>query len=401
MSDGPASAWPLSGTTRPRVALATCAVATDHDMFVCVHRATMEAITSLGCDVTEVGDGDPEGLSADVLLLTLDCRHFPRYAEMLGGRRESRPHTILWQWDPLFDAETPKDVRDEALRLMTGADPAGAPRWSQHLLAGVMPGSSAQDLARRAGRHRVRRAFMAFTKRIHRGAYGEFRWDLDHRRLRKLAERDHWARTGRAAGWWDELCVSTLQKQASLAALDIDAAFVPIGLNEHLGRDLGLARDIDALFLGALSSGSPRERLVRRLQAELGDQGLRFEVVTEGCSSDRRVELLNRTRVLLHFHNLFPWDTPWIRFFTAFANGAMVVSQPLVDPRPFTPGEHYVEAEEDRLAETVVRYARDENARSRIAARAAADAASRWTTHRSLQTLLRPFACSFSNRGGI
>jgi hypothetical protein len=98
--------------------------------------------------------------------------------------------------------------------------------------------------------------------------------------------------------WWlmrkqllDLLVVSTRGGYEFLAERGVAAHWVPLGYDPSLGCDLGLPRDIDALFIGELKVAR-RRRLIKRLQQE----GISLLAVG-GKMSDLRYWGENRTRL--------------------------------------------------------------------------------------------------------
>jgi len=68
-----------------------------------------------GCSAFNVVDGDPHGLSADLLILYRNARQFHGYAQLLRASRASRPVVAVWQLDPLPPPDL--DARLEANAL--------------------------------------------------------------------------------------------------------------------------------------------------------------------------------------------------------------------------------------------------------------------------------------------
>ena len=54
--------------------------------------------------------------------------------------------------------------------------------------------------------------------------------------------------------------MSTPAAREYLAEQAVEAEFVPLGYHRDHGRDLGLKRDIDVLFIGDLAVGRRRQR---------------------------------------------------------------------------------------------------------------------------------------------
>ena len=153
---------------------------------------------------------------------------------------------------------------------------------------------------------------------------------------------------------FDLLVVTTPSRQAFLAEQQIQAEMVPLGYHVSHGRDLGIARDIDVLFLGDLKV--PRRR---RLLARLESCGLRVERAGSWFSRDSwgeaRTRLLNRTRILLNLQR-FPGELAGLRMILGMANKALVVSEPIFMAGPYVEGIHWIASEIERMPEVVASY---------------------------------------------
>ena len=160
------------------------------------------------------------------------------------------------------------------------------------------------------------------------------------------------------------VAVANRAYQAYLAQEGIGSEFVPVGYHSSYGHLLELEREIDVLFLGEYRVRR-RRRILRRLEREgvvvvrLGDQSL-----AKGYWGDKRTELLNRTKILLHIPRYEGHLSD--RLLMGMATGALVVSEPLPLPDPFEPGVHYVECSVDDMASTIRRFLADDELRRRI-----------------------------------
>ena len=187
-------------------------------------------------------------------------------------------------------------------------------------------------------------------------------------------------------GWLDRPYMSTIGKQRFLAERGIDAGYAPFGYYDGLGEDRQQARDIDVLFIGSLKSGNRGQRLQKILGAIAGT-GAQVQVVDGGVYREERIKLLNRTKIVLHVHK-YPWDTPWMRWAMAAANGALVVSEPLVDPEPFEAGTHYFEAPAEELPATITRLLADPDLCRAVATHCGDFVRQHFTLRGSLHTML-------------
>jgi hypothetical protein len=151
----------------------------------------------------------------------------------------------------------------------------------------------------------------------------------------------------------------------TLAEHGVHADVVPIGSGARHCVDLGLERDIDVLFLGALEVPR-RRRVVRRLRRA----GLEVRAVggweKPEFWGDERAKLLNRTRILLNIGR-FPGQMSGHRLVLGMGAGALVLSEPIHRPEPFVPGRHYVSATLEEIPAVAKRLLGDDEAREEIA----------------------------------
>lgn len=195
-------------------------------------------------------------------------------------------------------------------------------------------------------------------------------------RLRRLAE----------SGIPDVLAVPYAASAETLAKHGLPAHLVPIGSGPRHCVDLGLERDIDVVFVGA-QEVPRRKQLLRRLRRA------GIDVLAVGgwspsafLSGTRRIELLNRTKVLLNLGR-FPGQLSGHRFLLGMGAGAVVASEPVYRPEPFVPGTHYVSAELDALPEAIAQLLHDDARRTAIAAQARRLVCDELTMRRSLEQL--------------
>jgi hypothetical protein len=164
----------------------------------------------------------------------------------------------------------------------------------------------------------------------------------------------------------DILAVSTRERYAFLVERGFDVVLAGPWYDPRDGRDVGIERDLDVLFLGSTNVPA-RRRALRQLRRA----GVRIEV--RGSYSDAslwgegRTRLLNRTKIVLSIAR-FPGTFGSRRFVIAMACKALVVSDPLYDPYPFQPDVHFVEASLEDMPAVIEHYLADEDARARIAA---------------------------------
>jgi hypothetical protein len=172
--------------------------------------------------------------------------------------------------------------------------------------------------------------------------------------LRRLARR----------GLPDLLVSSAPGRCEFLAERGIDAHWVPLGYYPEHGRDLGLERDIDALFLGALEVPR-RKRSIRRLRRQGVDLVAKGSWSDPRCWGEARTRLLNRTKILINISR-YPGELSHYRLILGGANKCLVISEPMYNPSPYVPGKHYVSASIDEMPDAVGYYLSHDEERQRI-----------------------------------
>jgi len=345
-------------------------------------RAVCRCLADCGCRAALVHDGEAEGLEAAVLLLLVNLANFPAYCHQLRRAGRRRPRVILWQMDPLPPPNASPQAEAVGLtagrwrrRLGLSRSAAAMSRWQK--LATLI--RLREWLCKVASGPGFRRAWRLMQN------YAPEPLEVDWRQIRGLMQSWRNILDARQEGWLDHLAASTLQRTHFLKARGIPAAFIPVGACEEFGCEMGLARDIEVLFLGRVKHGR-RAAVLARLREELLERGVALQTVVDDCYGATRTRLLNRSRVLVNL-NTYPWSPAWIRFLMAARCGAVVVSEPTGDREPFEPGVHYVAAATNELAAAVRLLLADEPARARMAAAASEHCRERLTLVRSVESL--------------
>lgn len=289
-------------------------------------------IAAMGCRVTQVKDGPLDLATDDVVLMMGNANWFPSARrQLVGAARSGRPGLVVWHTEPLPPPRA-----------------AGLPRPRLHL----------REVAR------ILRRDPNVTD-----VYS------NERGLRSLARQ----------GLPDLLVVSTLGRRERLAERGIGAEWVPLGYRRGMGRDLGLPRDVDALFLG---EEVPRRR---RLIGRLRRSGVNLLAV--GGWSDpaywgrNRTQLLNRTKILLNLQR-YPGELSGSHLILGMANKALVISEPIYNPAPYVPGQHYVSAAIEDMPAVIDYYLTHDAERERITGEAHRFVTREVTLERSVARLL-------------
>jgi len=172
-----------------------------------------------------------------------------------------------------------------------------------------------------------------------------------------------------------------------LAERGIEAHWSPFAYDPAYGCDLGLRRDVDVLFLGALDIPR-RRRNIRRLR-KAGVNVLAMGSWSDpACWGDNRTRLLNRTKILLNLAR-YPGELAGQRLNLGMANKALLISEPIYRPAPYVPGTHYVDATVDEMPAAIRYYLSHDLEREKITAAAHRLVMQEMTATASLDGVLR------------
>ena len=295
----------------------------DRNITVCYRpiealKGKVHIVTSLlrdaGYRVTQVSNRCLDLEGTDIVLMLTNANWYPKVCKQLKTMPAAeRPFTAIWHAEPL---PPPKS--------------AGLPQPLLNL--------------REIGKMllRDRRATDVYT---------------NYFRLRALKED----------GIPDLLLITTPGRQEFLAEHGLASTFVPLGYHpSEDGYDLGLERDIEVLFLGALNI--PRRKRLFRILRRSG-----INLVAKGSWHDpdlwgeKRNRLLSRSKIFLNLQR-YPGELPGMRLIMGMANRSMVISEPIYKPGGFIPGKHYISAESDEMPEIIEYYLKHDDERERIAA---------------------------------
>lgn len=296
-----------------------------------------QVFSDLGCRSVLVRRDDPKALEADLLVMFGNVSRFAAYPKLLSRPKESRPKTVLWDCDPLPPGSF------------------GGLSESYSALVRLLP-------ARSLLRGSIRRIIDSMLKKEMAALPPEHR-TVDRRQFYSMVDRYLWFKRCYSPDWCDYVFANTPGKCRFLDSVGIRCHYAPLGYHENWGVDLGINRDIDALYIGRMKS-SLRRDVIRRTRKELAAAGVELVTVVRGFYGEQRTKLLNRTRIVIDVLQA-PWDMPIMRFLIGMGCGALVVSNWTGDPTPFERG-HFVQAETRNLAGAVLHYLEHEDQRARI-----------------------------------
>ncbi|NQW49407.1 MAG: glycosyltransferase family 1 protein [Planctomycetes bacterium] len=295
----------------------------------------VESLTRCGCDVTLILEDTSAGIppAGAWLVICGNAAWFPRIRRrLLAIPRHRRPYVLLWHAEPLPPARA-----------------SGLP----------LPWLNLREAAKIVLRDA--RATDVYT---------------NYFTLRNLHR----------AGIPDVLVLSSRGRQEFLAERGIPGHFAPLGCDRSMGRDLGIPRDIDVLFLGILNVPR-RNRLLQALKAQninLTEAGSWTDPELWG---ENRTRLLNRTKILLNFART-PGEFSGYRLSLGMANKALVISEPIYQPEPFVPGRHFVMVPPGEMAASIRHYLDAEHERSVITEAAARFVHEEATLQRSTERMV-------------
>jgi hypothetical protein len=291
-----------------------------------------ETAVALGHETKTVVDPADEA-AVDVLLTV----GYPAsYGRFLDAPRQAR--RIAWFGEPLPRPASPG----------TSARP-----WTTRIVG------SGLQLAKRGGGRMTRRWLPGPLGRIREAALI---------RTERTANLSDAISCSRAV---DRIVVTSRDRARVLAEHGVSATVVPFGYHragagpivppDREGRDIVVA----ALGSGVDERRFRRGRLLADLERTLAAIGPLQRL--DGVWGAERDAILARTRVIVDIHRI-PGNFTGLRFLTAIAAGAVLVTEPLDDPHPFVPGVDHIAVRIDDLPAAVAALVADEPKRLQIAA---------------------------------
>lgn len=200
----------------------------------------------------------------------------------------------------------------------------------------------------------------------------------------------HTIRQATRRGLFDQVFTFTPRKTRFLEQHGIPAEYLPTGYHPLWGTPGDEERDIDVLFLGEVLDDR-RGCIVKAVRAELEKEGVALKTMYDfnpiGLWGEERNRILRRSKIYLSVYR-HARDFSGTRFCLGMGNGALIVSEPIADPYPFVPGEHYIEAAVPDLGRTILAYLRDETGRTRLCRQATRFITEDYTMRASAERIL-------------
>lgn len=189
--------------------------------------------------------------------------------------------------------------------------------------------------------------------------------DQSFKRYRYLGDYEYAYRKG----WLHVLSDTSHIYSQIRSKFGIPTLYAPWGASQRWHKDLELERDIDVLWMGKRGS-QRRSRILGQVFRELRSKGLNVYIGDNEeepfIFGEERTRYLNRAKITLNITRTW-YDDNFSRFTMACSNRSLVVSEPVLPHcTEFKANVHYVSAEIENLANTIVYYLEHEDERRQI-----------------------------------
>jgi len=170
-------------------------------------------------------------------------------------------------------------------------------------------------------------------------------------------------------GWLHVLSDTSHIYSQIRSKIGIPTLYAPWGASRRWYEDLGLERDLDVLWMGTRGS-QRRSRILDQVFRELKLKGLNVYIADNEENpfifGEERTRHLNRAKITLNITRTW-YDDNFSRFTMACPNRSLVVSEPVLPHcTEFKENVHYVSANIEDLANTIVYYLEHEEERRQI-----------------------------------
>jgi len=316
-----------------------------------------DSLHQIGFEVIPCEDGDRRALTTDILLLIGCSNWFSGYEKLLSEYRQERPDVFLWQFEP-FPMPGLSEKSLGIGKKIWKCDFEQLPLfWNRLTKRLVLNRHILRDLYRKFLCRRFRKSLSP----VQQQAYSDVSSRDIFKTMREGIEAMH--RCG--SGWCDYIIASTPPRVEFLREKKIDSFYAPSGWHPEWGPPLDRPRDIDVLFIGGLNG--PRKRQFQGVRDQLSEKGIDI-FVAQGYYGRERTDLLNRSKIVLDIDRL-GWELPIMRLVAAMPCGALVITNWMGDPTPFS-NDHLIQRRLEDFPEAVAYYLEHERQRQMIAGRA-------------------------------
>lgn len=319
----------------------------------------------------------------DLLLFVGDCIQFDLFINKLKGFKGKRPLTALWQLDPL----PPLILSEDSIKAgLMAAKRFDSFVFSRHIDTKLKRIIRIPQIHARLnlGIHAV--FFMRFLRCLQR-RYANIFTGINPFLAGRLFRRYAWIKEKWMSGGIDSIFCSSVPRTEFLRRHNIPAHFLPVGYHPYLGKKLSIKKDMDVVFIGSVMHNKRRGKIVKRLKKQLANRAINLQLFVRRTFGSKRTNVLNRAKVSLNI-NQGHWDIPGMRFLMSMGCGTMVISETMKFPIPYEPGRHFVQADIDKLPETIAFYLENEDQRNKIVTNANVLVRDRLTMRRVLRKLL-------------
>lgn len=163
---------------------------------------------------------------------------------------------------------------------------------------------------------------------------------------------DLWKRIERMKPYLDGIFCFSRYYHNLLKRHDFPSTFLPIGFHPQYGdweeSMTSDGRSLEVLHLGHVADGDRRYNILEKLKSFGID--LKYGINLWGTE---RNKVLRNTKIVVNLHYDVMGEFEWDRFLLAIHNGCMIISEKIVDPYPFEPGKHYIEASPEEMPQVI------------------------------------------------
>lgn len=163
---------------------------------------------------------------------------------------------------------------------------------------------------------------------------------------------DVWKRIEKMKPYLDGVFCFSRNYHNLLKRHDFPSTFLPIGFHPKYGdweeSIISDGRSIEVLHLGHVAEGDRRFNILKKIES----MGIVLNYGNNLWATERN-KVLRNTKIVINLHYDVMGEFEWDRFLLAMHNGCIIVSEKIIDPYPFEPGKHYIEASPEELPQVI------------------------------------------------